>query len=69
MALHDVVLNCIVLHCIALYRMVSYVILWYPIKLHDIACYCVVGFAGAVSRKAPIYLIFSTILALFCVGG
>ena len=37
--------------------MVSYVILCYPIPLHGIACYCVVGFgARAVSCKTPTYL-------------
>ena len=50
----------IVLHCISLYCMVSYFVLWYPIPLHGIACYCVVGFgARAVSRKTPLYFMAS----------
>ena len=43
----------------ALYRMVSYVVLLYPILLHSIVRYYVVGFgARAVSRKTLIYFIF-----------
>ena len=38
--------------------MVSYVILLYPVPLHSIVRYCVVGFgARAVSRKTPKYFI------------
>ena len=45
---------------------VSYVILWYPIPLHSIARYCVVGFGvRAVSRKTPIYFIENHLIEAF----